>query len=95
MRFDEKVISPFGTLNCSAATSVMRSLICSAAFWAAMPFRSEPEDAAVAVEYRGHWYWIDDRDLRSKHSFTLMMIMFTLANAGQKGQLPLITIPAE
>ena len=47
MRFDEKVISPFGTLNCSAATSVMRSLICSAAFFAAMPFRSEPEEAAV------------------------------------------------
>ena len=47
MRFDEKVISPFGTSKCSAATSAMRSLICSAAFSAAMPFRSEPDEAAV------------------------------------------------
>ena len=32
----------------SAAKSISRSLICSAAFCAAMPFRSEPDEAAVA-----------------------------------------------
>jgi hypothetical protein len=26
----------------------------------------KPTDAAVAVSYRNHWFWIDDRDLRSK-----------------------------
>lgn len=56
---------------------------------------TKPTDAAVSVEYRDHWYWIDDRDLRSKHTFTLMMMMFALASTGPKDQLPLITIPAQ
>ncbi len=47
MRFDANTISPAGTAKCSAATSVMRALICSAALSAAMPLRSEPEEAAV------------------------------------------------
>ena len=40
-------MSGAGTPKCSAATSVMRVLICSAALSAAMPLRSEPEEAAV------------------------------------------------
>ena len=40
-------MSSFGTSKCSAATAVMRVLICVAALSAAMPLRSEPDDAAV------------------------------------------------
>ena len=55
----------------------------------------EPQDASVAVQYRGHWFWIDDRDLRSKRAFVFMLVLFTLADTGQKENLPLITIPAQ
>ena len=54
-----------------------------------------PEDAFVAVDYRDHWFWIDDRELVSKRSFSLMMLLFTLADTGEKESLPLITIPAQ
>jgi hypothetical protein len=54
-----------------------------------------PQDAAVVVGYRGSQFWIDDRDLRSKRSFNLIMLMFTLANTGSRDALPLITIPAQ
>jgi hypothetical protein len=57
--------------------------------------KSKPADAAVAVEYRDRWFWIDDRDLKSKRSFNVIMVMFTLANTGQREGLPLITIPAQ
>lgn len=57
--------------------------------------KTEPLDAFVAVEYRHHWFWIDDCDLKSKRVFSFMMMLFTLADTGEKENLPLITIPAQ
>jgi len=53
-----------------------------------------PADAYAAVQYRGHWFWISDRDLKSKRTFAFMMMLFTLAETGDKEPPPLITIPA-
>jgi len=57
--------------------------------------KSEPADAFVKIPYRGHWFWIDDRDLKSKRVFSFMMLLFTLADTGERENLPLITIPAQ
>jgi hypothetical protein len=55
----------------------------------------KPEGASVAVAYRDAWFWIDDRDLRTKRAFAFMLMLFTLADTGEKENLPLITIPAQ
>ena len=55
---------------------------------------SEPADAFVSIRYRRHWFWIDDRDLKSKRTFSFMMVLFTLAETGDAAPLPLLTIPA-
>ncbi|MGH6904726.1 MAG: hypothetical protein ACREIR_18520 [Geminicoccaceae bacterium] len=52
-----------------------------------------PRDAFVAVEYRGTWYWIDDRDYASKRVFTALMLLLNLVDKGREAQLPVITIP--
>ncbi len=57
--------------------------------------KSRPDEAFVAIEYRDHWFWIDDRDLKSKRVFAFMMMLFTLAETSDRENLPLITIPAQ
>lgn len=53
-----------------------------------------PKDCFVAIPYRGHWFWIDDRDLRSKRTITFLLIFLALADTSTKEALPLITIQA-
>ena len=55
----------------------------------------KPADAFAAVHYRGKWFWIDDRDWRSKRALTAVMFLFTMAETGGEEQLHLITSPAQ
>jgi hypothetical protein len=58
--------------------------------------RSSPEkpgDAFVSIPYRNTYFWIDDRDLRSKKIFSFLMFVFTLVETGEKGAAPIVTIP--
>jgi hypothetical protein len=55
--------------------------------------KDRPKDAFVAVPYRDHWFWIDDRDLASKRHFAFVMYLFTLADTGDRGGEPVLTIP--
>lgn len=57
--------------------------------------KDKPESSFAAVNYRGHWFWIDDGDLRTKRALTAVMFFFTLSETGGNERLPLITIPAQ
>jgi hypothetical protein len=56
---------------------------------------TRPPDAFTEINYRGHWFWIDDRDLKTKRIFGFMMMLFTLADTSERESLPMITIPAQ
>ena len=54
----------------------------------------KPDCASVAVRYRDVWFYIDDRDQRSKATFTLLMQLFELqAGGGATGTRPVLTLP--
>lgn len=55
--------------------------------------KEAPPDAFVAVKYRNTWFWIDDRDLTTKRVFTLIMVIFTMADTGENQGMPVLTIP--
>jgi hypothetical protein len=57
--------------------------------------KEKPADAFAAVHYRNQWFWVDDRDWRTKRAFTAIMFLFTMAETGADEKLPLITIPAQ
>lgn len=56
---------------------------------------ARPLNAYVAVKYRGYWFWIDDRDIQSKSSFSFIISLFSLVESGGKPTPPLITIPTQ
>jgi len=47
-----------------------------------------PADAIARVSYRDAWFWIDDRDIESKKTFALTMLLSTLTETGAREALP-------
>jgi hypothetical protein len=54
---------------------------------------SRPDDAFVKVQYRGGWFYIDDRDLDSKRIFSFLMMLFSLTETGAQTGAPIVTVP--
>ena len=54
----------------------------------------QPKDAFVAVQYHERWFWIADADFESKYTFGIIMLLFSIADAGVKSAPPVVTVPA-
>ena len=57
--------------------------------------REEPENAYVAVEYRDGWFYIDERDMRTKRYFKLLGALWSMVMsnaAGQGAAAPVLTL---
>ena len=52
-----------------------------------------PEQAAVAIPYRGHWFYIDDSDLDSKSTFSMLGQVFALQSGKTNTEGPQLTLP--
>lgn len=48
----------------------------------------------MEVQYRGRWYWIADTDLRSKRSFTFLMLILSMTGS-ESGSPPTLIIPVQ
>jgi hypothetical protein len=56
--------------------------------------KNKPADAYLSVRYRDHWFYIDDRNPRSKGMLMFVMILFSFAETGGPSAAPIVTIPA-
>ena len=48
--------------------------------------------AYVAIRDRGHWFYIDDRDLMSKRTFGVIQILLSLTDSGNAAKGPVVSI---
>ena len=55
--------------------------------------KQEPKNAYVALRYRENWFYIDDSDLTSKSTFSLLMQLFALQAGEIKSTTPVLTLP--
>lgn len=56
--------------------------------------KEKPDDDFAHVPYRNQWFWIDDRDYRSKKLFSTLMFIMTLTETSGKEGAPIVTISA-
>ena len=56
--------------------------------------QGKPDDAYTAITYRGHWFWVEDRDYRTKAFHSLLLILLSLTETGPAKGAPIVTIPA-
>ena len=54
---------------------------------------NEPAEGYVSVFYRDHWFWIEDRDYKSKLVFNFLMYLFSMTETGGQGMAPIVTVP--
>jgi hypothetical protein len=54
---------------------------------------TRPAQAAMAVYYRSNWFYIDDSDLQSKSTFSLLAQIFSLQSGNAKDKGPVLTLP--
>ena len=52
-----------------------------------------PEDALVWVEHNGNFFSIANSDLRSKHTFALVKMLFEIQAGDIKSVTPILTLP--
>ena len=55
--------------------------------------KKPPKCAHVAVQYRGYWYYIDERDRDTKSTFALLIEVSRLELESTKSKAPLLTLP--
>jgi hypothetical protein len=54
----------------------------------------KPTDAYTSIRYGKTWYWVDNKDLRSKGIMTFLVMLFAIMETGTQQTAPLVTVPA-
>jgi len=54
---------------------------------------SKPANSSLSIQYRGHWFYIDDSDLQSREAFSLLTALFAVIGGTVPGAHPVLTLP--
>jgi len=54
---------------------------------------SKPSDSSLSIQYKGHWFYIDDTDLQSRETFSMLTALFAVVGGTVPGAHPVLTLP--
>ncbi|MEH6584495.1 MAG: hypothetical protein V7754_21360 [Halioglobus sp.] len=52
-----------------------------------------PENSSLTIQRKGYWYYIDDSDLQSRKTFSMLTALFSVVGGTVPGAQPVMTIP--
>jgi hypothetical protein len=52
-----------------------------------------PSGASVSIQYRGHWFYVEDSDVESKETLAMLELVFTLKAGELPSTGPVLTLP--
>lgn len=55
--------------------------------------REKPDNAYAAVQYGDYWYYVDNTDVDSKETLTMLSVVLTLKAGGEGSTGPVLTLP--
>jgi hypothetical protein len=82
---EKRATRPLSATGSSVSDSLMITVRSSA-------HKPPSSEAETAVNYRGHWFWVSDRDLQSKGGLSFLLTLFTLAGSGTTAAPPVLTL---
>lgn len=53
----------------------------------------KPSNSSISVEYRGHWFYIEDTDLHSRQTFAMLTAVYAVVGGTVPGAHPVLTLP--
>ena len=54
---------------------------------------SAPSNNSLKIQYRDHWFYIDDADLTSRRTFAMLSALFAVVGGTVPGAHPVLTLP--
>ena len=61
--------------------------------WLAIKSSESEPDSSLRIRHKGHWFYIDESDLRSRQSFAMLNALFAVIGGTVPGAAPVMTIP--
>lgn len=55
--------------------------------------RAKPDNAYAAIQYGDYWYYVDNTDVDSKETLTMLSVVLTLKAGGEGSTGPVLTLP--
>ncbi len=54
---------------------------------------SKPSDSSLSIQYKGHWFYIENTDLQSRETFSMLTSLFAVVGGTVPGAHPVLTLP--